>query len=45
MAAKSGYLNKDGALMTHNLHKKVKFIVIRYFKNMCAPGEKIKIKK
>ena len=31
--------------MTYNLHRKLKFIITRYFKNMCAPGGKIKMKK
>ena len=31
--------------MTYNLHKKTKLTMTRYFKNMCAPGGKIKIKK
>ena len=31
--------------MTFNLHRKIKFTITRYFKNMYATGEKIKIKK
>ena len=31
--------------MTYSLYKKIKFTMTRYFKNMCAPGGKIKIKK
>ena len=31
--------------MIHNLNKKIKYAITRYFKNLCTPGRKIKIKK
>ena len=31
--------------MTYDLHRKIKFTITTHFKNMRAPGEKIKIKK
>ena len=31
--------------MTYNLHRNIKFTIIRHFKNVRAPGVKIKIKK
>ena len=31
--------------MTYSFHRKIKFVVTRNLKNMCAPGSKIKIKK
>ena len=26
--------------MTYSLHRKIKFAIAKYFKNMCAPGGK-----
>ena len=31
--------------MRYNLHRKIKLTITRYFKGICVPGEKIKMKK